>query len=209
MSSLVELKFKIILLGDSGVGKAPLILRYVDNYFPDTQISTMGVEYKTKTLIKGKYKITLDIWDTAGQERFRSITKSFFSNTAGIIYVYDITKRDSFSGSNGIKNWIKDAEEYGTIPGILCGTNLDKENKRQVKYDELKELGIKKNMDCFEVSAKTGKNVNEVFEKLLDSIIKSRSEKELIQEFEVKIKPRGETLTGKKEKSTKKKGCHK
>ena len=210
MSSLIELKFKITLLGDSGSGKAPLILRYVDNYFPETHIATIGVEYKTKTITKGKYKITLNIWDTAGQERFKSITKSFLSNTSGIIYVYDITKRVSFSGSSGIKSLIKDTEEYGEFPGILCGTNLDLEKNRKVTYDELKELGLKKKMDFFEVSAKTGTNVNEVFEKLVDLIIKSRSEEELIKEFGVKTKPRGQTLTKRKnEESHKKKGCHK
>jgi small GTP-binding protein len=81
MSNLQELKFKILIIGDSGVGKTSMLLKYVDNYFPDTHIATIGVEYKTKTIFKGKYKITLNIWDTAGQERFKSITKSFFSNT--------------------------------------------------------------------------------------------------------------------------------
>ena len=144
MSNLQELKFKILIIGDSGVGKTSMLLKYVDDYFPDTHIATIGVEYKTKTVIKGKFKITLNIWDTAGQERFKSITKSFFSNTTGVVFVYDITKRESFSGNSGVKNWIKDSEEYGSFNSILCGNKLDLEKNRKVNVDELKELGIKK-----------------------------------------------------------------
>ena len=207
MSNLQELKFKILIIGDSGVGKTSMLLKYVDDYFPDTHIATIGVEYKTKTLTQGKFKITLNIWDTAGQERFKSITKSFFSNATGVVFVYDITKRDSFSGSSGVKTWIKDSEEYGSFNSVLCGNKLDLEKNRKVNVDELKELGIKKKMEYFETSAKTGKNINEVFDKLVDVIIKSRSESDLINEFGVKTKPRGETLTRKRAKEEPKKGC--
>ena len=92
----IELKFKIVLIGDQDVGKTQFLLKYTDDYFPETHVASIGVEYKTKTLIKGKYKITLNIWDTAGQEHFKSITKTFFNNTAGIIFIYDINKRRHF-----------------------------------------------------------------------------------------------------------------
>ena len=137
-----ELKLKLLIIGDSGVGKTSILLKYVDNFFTDQHIATIGVEYKTKVITKGKYKITLNIWDTAGQERFKSITKSFFSNANAIIFVYDITKRESFSGTSGVKNWIKDSEEYGKFDRILCGNKLDLEAKRKVTTDELKEYGI-------------------------------------------------------------------
>ena len=207
MSDLKELRFKILIIGDSGVGKTSMLLKYVDDYFPDTHIATIGVEYKIKVMIKGKYRINLNIWDTAGQERFKSITKSFFSNTTGIIFVYDITKRESFSGNSGVKNWIKDSEDYGKFDSILCGNKIDLENKRQVKFEELKELGVKKNLEIFETSAKTGKNIKEVFEKLVDIIIKNRTEDELLREFGVKSKHRGDTLTKNKAKPEEKKGC--
>ena len=120
---LPELKFKILLIGDSSVGKTQILSRYVDNYFPETHIAKIGVEYKTKIITKDKYKITLHLWDTAGQERFRSITKSFLNNTNGIVFVYDITNRESF---DNIKNWIKDTEIYGGgFQSIICGNNLD------------------------------------------------------------------------------------
>ena len=202
-----ELKLKLLIIGDSGVGKTSILLKYVENSFTDQHIATIGVEYKTKVIIKGKYKITLNIWDTAGQERFKSITKSFFSNANAIIFVYDITKRESFSGTSGVKNWIKDSEEYGKFDRILCGNKLDLEAKRKVTTDELKEYGIKKKIDVFETSAKNGHNINQIFDKLIDIIINSRSEDELIREFGVKSKSRGTTLSKKKSGKEQKQGC--
>jgi Ras-related protein Rab-1A len=178
-----ELKFKILTIGDSAVGKTSLLLKYVDNFFPETHMATIGVEYKTKNIETSKYKVILHLWDTAGQERFKSITKSFFNNANGIVFVYDITNKDSF---DGVKNWIKDAEPYGKFESILCGNKIDLEKNRQVKIDTLKEFGLKKKIDVFETSAKTGTKVNEAFEKLVDLIIKSKSHDELIREFGVK-----------------------
>ena len=144
--TLPELKFKILIIGDSAVGKTSMLLKYVDNYFPETHMATIGVEYKSKTINTPKYKINLNIWDTAGQERFKSITRSFFNNTNGIVFVYDITNKTSFEG---VKNWIKDSEPYGRFQSVLCGNKLDLENKREVKNDTLKEYGMKKKNGSF------------------------------------------------------------
>ena len=178
-----ELKFKILTIGDSAVGKTSLLLKYVDNFFPETHMATIGVEYKTKNIETSKYKVILHLWDTAGQERFKSITKSFFNNANGIVFVYDITSKESF---DGVKNWIKDAEPYGKFESILCGNKIDLEKKREVKIDSLKEYGLKKKIDVFETSAKTGVKVNDAFEKLVDLIIKSKSHDELVRDFGVK-----------------------
>ena len=180
---LQELKLKILIIGDTSVGKTSLLLKYVDNYFPETHMATIGVEYKDKIMNTPKYKITLNIWDTAGQERFKSITRSFFNKTNGILFVYDITSSESF---DGVKNWIKDSEPYGKFESVLCGNKVDLEGQRQVKIDTLKEYGLKKKMEVFETSAKTGNNVNEAFKKLVDLILKSRSDAQLIEEFGVK-----------------------
>ena len=182
-SAKPELKFKILIIGDSAVGKTSLLLKYVDNFFPETHMATIGVEYKTKNIETSKYKVILHLWDTAGQERFKSITKSFFNNTNGIVFVYDITSKVSF---DGVKNWIKDAEPYGKFESILCGNKIDLDKNREVKIDTLKEFGLKRKIDVFETSAKTGAKVNEAFGKLVDLIIKSKSHDELIREFEVK-----------------------
>ena len=181
--TLPELKLKLLIIGDSAVGKTSMLLKYVDNFFPETHMATIGVEYKSKTINTDKYKINLNIWDTAGQERFKSITRSFFNNTNGIVFVYDLTKKESF---DGVKNWIKDSEPYGKFESVLCGNKLDLDNKREVKYDALKEYGLKKKMEVFETSAKNGMNLDKVFQKLIDLILKSRTEEELIKEFGVK-----------------------
>ena len=197
-SNLQELKFKILIIGDSAVGKTSLLLKYVDNFFPETHMATIGVEYKTKNIETSKYKVILHLWDTAGQERFKSITKSFFNNANGIVFVYDITSKESF---DGVKNWIKDAEPYGKFESILCGNKIDLEKKREVKIDSLKEYSLKKKIDVFETSAKTGAKVNEAFQKLVDLIIKSKSHDELVRDFGVKSGSSNLNLT----KSNKKK----
>ena len=197
MSNLIELNFKIVLIGDQDVGKTQFLLKYTDDYFPETHVASIGVEYKTKTLIKGKYKITLNIWDTAGQEHFKSITKSFFNNAAGIIFIYDINKRSTFSGPTGIKNWIKDAEEYGNFECAICGNLIGSEKYRQVPFSDLKELAIKKNFGCFETCPKTGKNINEAFDYLVEKIIKNRTEDELVKEFGIKEGKKSKTLSKK------------
>mgnify|MGYP002523818221 CR=1 FL=1 len=109
-------------------------------------MATIGVEYKTKVIQTDKYKVNLNIWDTAGQERFKSITRSFFNNTNGIVFVYDITDKNSF---DGVKNWIKDSEPYGKFKSVLCGNKVDLEGKRKIKFDQLKIYGFKKKMGFF------------------------------------------------------------
>ena len=201
----IELKFKIVLIGDKDVGKTQFLLKYTDNYFPETHVASIGVEYKTKTLIKGKYKITLNIWDTAGQEHFKSITKTFLNNTTGIIFIYNICKLSTFLGPTGIKNWIRDAEEYGNFECVICGNLIGPEYKREVSFSQLKELATKKNFGYFETCPETGKNINEAFDYLIDNIIKNKSEEELVKEFGIQEGKRVRLLSKKNVKN--KKNC--
>ena len=177
---LPELKLKLLLIGDTAVGKTSMILKYCDDKFLDTHLATIGVEFKSKTIFTDKYKVTLNVWDTAGQERFKSITKTFFQNANGVIFVYDITSNASF---NGVKNWIKDSEMYGKFESILCGNKLDLDSNREVKFDTLKEFGIKEKKQIIETSAKTGQNIDKAFRMLVDLILKGRTDEELISEF--------------------------
>ncbi len=163
---MIKLKpLKLLLIGDSSVGKTSLLLRYTDNSFSDQYIATIGVEFKSKdiTLNNNTYKI--HIWDTAGQERYKSITKNFYKHAEGIIFVYDITKKETF---DNLKNWISSAENEGDFKIIIVGNKLDMENEREVSIEQLKKLAEKKNCQCFETSAK--KNIN--IEKMFLSIIK-------------------------------------
>jgi Ras-related protein Rab-1A len=177
---LPELKLKLLLIGDTSVGKTSMILKYTDNKFPEAHIATIGVEYKTKSIYTDKYKITLNIWDTSGQERFKSITKSFFRNTNGVLFVYDIANYKSFSN---IKNWMKDSEMSGKFESIICGNKVDLENNREVEFNTLKEYGLKQKIPVIETSAKTGVGINEAFKLIAEQIIKGRSDEELKNEF--------------------------
>ena len=135
---LPEIKLKILIIGDTNVGKTSMLLNYTDNYFPETHLATIGVEYKVKELITDKYKINLQIWDTAGQERFRSITKSFFQNSNGILFVYDITNINTF---HNVKDWIRDSEmnTNNRFEKLLIGNKIDLKDKRKVSFEDLKE----------------------------------------------------------------------
>ena len=199
-----QLKFKLIIIGDTEVGKTSMLLKYIDNYFPEKHLSTIGVEFKIKEVETEKYNVTLQIWDTAGQERYKSIAKSFFNSTNGIIFVYDITKRETFTS---VKEWIKDSEVYGTFSRIICGNKIDLNDLREVNFGELKELGLKKKIDILETSAKDGTNIDEAFKKIVDLIISSHTEEELLEEFADKKKKIN--LVKSNKKSTNNRCCQK
>ena len=176
-----QIKLKLLIIGDSSVGKTSMLLSYTDNYFPESHLATIGVEYKVKEIETDKYNISLQIWDTAGQERFRSITKSFFRNTNGIIFVYDVTCRKSFQS---VKEWIKDSELHDTgFEKILCGNKIDLKEKREVNFDELEEFGMKKKIEVMEISAKERININDAFQKIINLILSNKADKEIIDEF--------------------------
>ena len=181
---LKDIKLKLLIIGDSNVGKTSILLNYTDNYFPESHLATIGVEYKVKEIKTNKYNIALQIWDTAGQERFRSITKSFFRNTNGILFVYDITNRKSFQS---VKDWIKDSELHDSgFEKILVGNKIDLKEKREVNTDELTEYGIKKKIDIIETSAKERINIDEAFQKIIDLILSNKDENKILEDFGVK-----------------------
>ena len=207
-NNLPEIKLKLLIIGDTSVGKSSILLTYTDNYFPEAHLATIGVEYKVKELLTDKYKIILQIWDTAGQERFRSITKSFFRNTNGILFVYDITDRKSFQS---VKDWIKDSEMHDSgFEKILCGNKIDLKDERQVTFNELEEYGMKKKIEVIETSAKSKINIDESFKKLVDLILSKKTEEEIAKEFGVKA-PQSQNinLTKSNTQNKKKKCCGK
>ena len=178
LKNLISLK--ILLIGDSHVGKTSLLLKYIDDFFPEDHIATIGIEYKDKIINKDGYNIRLQLWDTAGQERFNSITKNIYRNTNGVLFVYDVTNRKSF---NSMKNWIKDTEKIDKdIKGIILGNKIDLE-EREVETEELEELGNKMNMKFLETSAKENINVKEAFFLIVEELLKDKNEKEILQMY--------------------------
>ena len=177
-----EIIIKILILGDSNVGKTSLLLKYADNFFPDSHVATIGIDYKVKPYNINGIDIKMQLWDTSGQERFRSVTHNFLKNAHGIAYVYDITNKKSF---DGVKDWIKDAENNGSgkEKKILIGNKIDLDRKREVTKETLEKFGNKKKINTFEVSAKTDINVNEAFDYLANLITKDKTKEQLIKEF--------------------------
>ena len=180
-------------------------MKYVDGYFPTLYVATIGVEFKTKKINVDGIDITLQIWDTAGQERFRSVTKSFLKGADGIIYVYDVTNKESF---DNLKTWINTAEESITdFKKIIIGNKIDIEDKKKVSTEMLEKFCEKQNLKGLETSAKNGTNVNEMFELLTKMIIDGKTKEELLIKYNNEGKAKGKNIKKKDQKKKKKKFC--
>ena len=166
--------FKLLLVGDSCVGKSSLLLRFIDNTFSEQFISTIGVDFKIKTIEVGGKIIKLQIWDTAGQERFRTITSSYYRGAHGIILVYDISDMSSF---NSIKLWLQEVEKFAMEDAtkILVGNKCDLESERKVDYDTGKQLADTLEIPFIETSGKDNYNVTAMFTTLTEEIMEQRS----------------------------------
>ena len=153
---------KYIIIGDAAVGKSNLLLRYVHGQFKPEYQLTIGVEFGAKNIEIDSKMFRIQIWDTAGQENFRSITRAYYKNSVCALVVYDISSRDSF---NNVMSWIEDCRNQSpkTIFIVLVGNKCDLEDKRQVTYEEGKELADKNELLFFESSAKDGINVDDIF----------------------------------------------
>ena len=153
---------KYVIVGDAAVGKSNLLLRYTHGEFKEEYQLTIGVEFGSNNIIVDNNIFRIQIWDTAGQENFRSITRSYYKNSACALIVYDITRRQSFEN---LINWIEDCKNSSpkTVFMVLIGNKCDLEKNREVSEEEGREFAEKYGMLFFETSAKTGKNVEEVF----------------------------------------------
>jgi len=168
--------FKVLLLGNSDVGKSSLILRYVDQVWSDTFVPTIGVDFKVKTLEIDNKQIKMQIWDTAGQERFRNVISSYFRGSHGILLIYDITNRDSFKN---LENWLIEIEKNASqnVLKILIGNKNDLVNDREIQSEEGQAFANRNGMEFIETSAKMNTNVTEAFEALAKLMMKFNSEK--------------------------------
>jgi Ras-related protein Rab-1A len=154
--------FKLLLIGDSGVGKSCLLLRFADDTYTESYISTIGVDFKIRTIELDGKTIKLQIWDTAGQERFRTITSSYYRGAHGIIIVYDVTDQESF---NNVKQWLQEIDRYASesVNKLLVGNKSDLTTKKVVDYTTAKEYADQLRIPFLETSAKSATNVEQAF----------------------------------------------
>ncbi|EGG15346.1 Rab GTPase [Cavenderia fasciculata] len=169
-----DMLLKILVIGDSGVGKSCMLLRFADNRFTDSYISTIGVDFCIRTIELDGKRIKLQIWDTAGQERFKTITTSYYRGAHGLIIVYDITSMDSF---NSIKRWLIDVDRFASpsVLKLIVGNKCDLNNKRAVDFKIAKKFSDELNIPILETSAKDSTGIDEAFTKLAADIKKSGS----------------------------------
>ena len=158
--------FKMILVGDSGVGKTNILSRYVNNEFSETTKSTVGVELGYKIEEINNTKVKVQIWDTAGQERYKSITNTYYKGAKGALIVYDISRKESFLN---VDKWIADLKEFGeeNVCILLIGNKCDLENMRQVPTDDVSKKAQQYNIGFCETSALSAKNIDFAFQKLI------------------------------------------
>ncbi|KAI3364109.1 hypothetical protein L3Q82_010939 [Scortum barcoo] len=166
-----DLLFKLLLIGDSGVGKTCVLFRFSDDAFNTTFISTIGIDFKIKTVeLQGK-KIKLQIWDTAGQERFHTITTSYYRGAMGIMLVYDITNAKSFEN---ISKWLRNIDEHANedVERMLLGNKCDMEDKRVVPKAKGEQIAREHGIRFFETSAKANINIEKAFLTLAEDILR-------------------------------------
>lgn len=167
--------FKLVIIGNSGVGKSSLLLRFADDQFSETYLTTIGVDFRFKTLKIDDKNVKLQIWDTAGQERFRTITNAYYKGADGIVIVYDTTSQSSFDDIE--KFWINEVESYAEkdVDLLLLGNKNDMD-KRVVDAAKAKEYADKRKMQFFLTSAKTAEQVETAFVTVSRKLIKKREE---------------------------------
>jgi len=177
MAKSYDYLFKLLLIGDSGVGKTCVLFRFSEDAFNSTFISTIGIDFKIRTIELDGKKIKLQIWDTAGQERFRTITTAYYRGAMGIMLVYDLTNEKSFEN---IKNWIRNIEEHAApdVQKMILGNKCDMTEKRVVSRERGEQLALEYGIRFMETSAKASQNVEEAFY-ILSRDIKTHIDKKM------------------------------
>lgn len=161
--------FKLLLIGDSGVGKTSILFKFSEDTFSPAFISTIGIDFKIRTIEIDGCKIKLQVWDTAGQERFRTITTAYYRGAMGIMLVYDVSNMKSF---DNISNWIRNIEMHATqdVELMILGNKCDIADKRQVSKEKGEQLALQHSIKFLETSAKANINIEEAFTTLAKDI---------------------------------------
>ena len=168
-------QFKLVLLGDTSVGKSSIVIRFVKGQFSEYQESTIGAAFLTQTVPVQDCTVKFEIWDTAGQERYHSLAPMYYRGAAAAIVVYDITSLESFQRA---KSWVKELQMQGSPDVViaLAGNKIDREDDREVSADEAKQYADDNGLFFIETSAKTNVNVRDLFAAIARKLPKESNE---------------------------------
>ncbi len=200
--------YKILILGDSFVGKTNMLKRFLHDEFDLNTKETVGVEFGSKNFVMENKKdiVKAQIWDTAGQERYRSVTKAYYKGGKGALLVYDITRKTTFQN---IDDWINDLRNNGDkdMMIILIGNKSDLEEKRQVSKEQAQTKAEQYNIAFLETSAKSGDNINKAFTELVEQVYNVNMNNSQSDSLIGINNEDGVNLVNKDEEKSKKKGC--
>jgi len=171
---MTDVTFKILLIGDAGVGKSSLLVRFINDVYNEGPDPAVGIDFLAKTIELDGKKIKMQVWDTAGQERFRTITSSYYRGAHGVILMYDVLDKVSFEN---VKRWVSEIDRYAgeDTPKFLVGTKIDDSN-RQVSPAEGQDLADSLSIPWTEVSAKANTNVTGLFELVARALLKKTAD---------------------------------
>ena len=175
-SKQFDYTFKIVMIGDSGVGKSCILLRFADDKFNENFYATIGVDFRFKNVMVDDKSVKLQIWDTAGQERFKTITSAYYRGADGIIIVYDITDRNSFAH---IKDWLDDVNKYtdDNPLKIIVGNKIDLIKDKQINNNDMKTMTAQTGIEIIECSAKDSIKINDLMEIMTKKLIEKKKTK--------------------------------
>ena len=169
--------FKLVLIGDTCVGKSCILVRFSDDIFDDNYVTTIGVDFRFKTMVVKNKVVKIQIWDTAGQERYRSITTAYYRGAAAIIICCDCTNKESF---NNIKNWVEEIGKYtdkDAVDKMVFMNKCDLTEERCIKKDEIDKFEKENGIKVLEVSAETGEGIDKGFEYIIEKLIDKNDNK--------------------------------
>ena len=200
-----EIMVKVVLVGDSGVGKTNIMSKYLKNQFREDSKATVGVEFGSKQFSVEGHQIKAQIWDTAGQERYKAITSAYYKGAKGAFIVYDITRKNTFETVN---KWVSDitAAADKKITLILIGNKNDLEDQRQVTKDVGEEKAKELGLAFMETSACSGENLDKAFQMMINEIYKKYQE-DVVGETQESTVQQGKDITLDKTKGKQKKKC--
>ena len=200
-----EMMFKVVLVGDSFVGKTNIMSKYIKNEFHEDSKATVGVEFGSKQFTVEGHSIKAQIWDTAGQERYKAITSAYYKGAKGAFIVYDITRKQSF---DSVEKWVNDvtavADKKITI--ILIGNKCDLEDQRQITKEQGEEKANKLEIAFLETSALSGENLDKAFDKMMNEVYKKCHEEMLADDVDI-IDGKGKDINLDKKDANEKKKC--